>query len=107
MPSWSIGDWEYLERQVVVDPKGREWSVALMDILGQAGDPDVPGALLELQYASGRYFTIMYSRTGSVQFERGYPALADARRAYETLLGAVFDGSLDPSKPVYREDLDG
>ena len=34
MPTWSFDDWQYLERQVVADPKGREWSVALMDVLG-------------------------------------------------------------------------
>ena len=32
---WNISDWQFLERQVVTDPKGREWSVALMDLLGQ------------------------------------------------------------------------
>jgi len=107
MSQWSIGDWQYVERQIVTDPKGRKWSVALMDVLGQAGDPEVPNTLLELQYAAGRYFTIVYSTSGTVQFERGYPALAEARRAYETLLGEVFDGTLDPSTPVYREGLEG
>ena len=53
---WSMDDWQYLERQVVADPKGRQWSVGLMDVLGQAGDPDRPNEMLELEYASGRYF---------------------------------------------------
>ncbi len=65
-----------LERQVVTDPKGRQWSVALMDVLGQEGDPDMPSKLLELQYSSGRYFTLIYSATGALQRERGYASLA-------------------------------
>jgi len=64
MPVWGMDDWQYLERQVVADPKGRQWSVALMDVLGQAGDPDRPNATLELQYTSGRYFTLIYSGAG-------------------------------------------
>ena len=102
---WSVNDWEYLERQVVTDPKGRRWSVALMDVLGQKGDPDRPDGLLELQYASGRYFTMIFSATGGMQFERGYASLPDATKAYERLLESVFDGSLDPAQPVFREDL--
>src|SRR5262245_27000408 len=51
MPSWSMNDWQYVERQVVVDPKGRQWSVALMDVLGQVGDPDRPSETLALQYS--------------------------------------------------------
>ena len=102
---WSVNDWEYLERQVVTDPKGRRWSVALMDVLGQKGDPDRPDGLLELQYASGRYFTLIFSATGGMQFERGYASLPDATKAYERLLESVFDGSLDPAQPVFREDL--
>ena len=46
MPLWSMDDWQYLERQVDVDPKGRQWSIALMDVLGQVGDPDRPNQLL-------------------------------------------------------------
>jgi hypothetical protein len=38
VPSWSMDDWQYLERQVVADPQGRQRSVALMDVLGQVGD---------------------------------------------------------------------
>ena len=53
MPAWSMDDWQYLERQVVADPKGRLWSVALMDVLGQAGDPEIPNKLLEFQRKGG------------------------------------------------------
>ena len=102
---WSLDDWEYLERQVVPDPKGRRWTIALMDVLGQKGDPDRPDALLEIQYASGRYFTLVYASNGAMQFERGYPSLPEAAKAYERLLESVFDGSYDPSQPVFREDL--
>ena len=103
---WSLNDWEYLERQVVSDPKGRRWSIGLMDVLGQKGDPDRPDALVELQYASGRYFTLIYSATGGMQFERGYASLPDATNAYERLLESVFNGSLDPTQPVFRENLE-
>ena len=72
MALWSLDDWEYLERQVVTDPKGRQWSVALMDVLGQKGDPDRPDAIAELEYASGRYFTLIYAGGGGMQWERGY-----------------------------------
>jgi hypothetical protein len=106
MPAWHLDDWQYLERQVVADPKGREWSIALMDVLGQAGDPDRPGATLELEYASGRYFTLIYSSKGAVQRERGYPSLPEAQKAYEDLLAAVRDGRVDPAQPVFREDLE-
>jgi hypothetical protein len=106
MPSWNLDDWQYLERQVVTDPKGRRWSVALMDVLGQLGDPEVPNHLLELQYASGRYFTLIYSASGAVQREQGYGSLEEATRAYEGLLESVFDGRLDPAQPVFREDLE-
>jgi hypothetical protein len=105
MPAWSFDDWQYLERQVVADPKGRQWSVALMDVLGQVGDPDRPSMTLELEYSSGRYFTLIYSSTGTLQWERGYPTLPDAARAYERLVAAVADGRVDPAQPVFREDL--
>jgi hypothetical protein len=104
--AWSMNDWKYVERQVVTDPKGRKWSVGLMDVLGQDGDPDVPNSLLELQYASGRYFTLVYSASGMLQRERGYASLDDATRAYERLLVAVFDGTIDPTQPVFRQDLE-
>jgi hypothetical protein len=106
MALWSMDDWQYVERQVITDPKGRQWSVALMDVLGQEGDPDMPGEWLELQYASGRYFTLIYSAGGAIQWERGHASLPEATRAYEQLLAAVMDGSLDPAQPVFRQDLE-
>jgi hypothetical protein len=101
-----MDEWNYLEREVVTDPKGRRWTVALMDVLGQEGDPDIPNKLLELQYSSGRYFTLIYSATGALQWERGYSVLSEATSAYEGLVVAVIDGSRDPSQPVFREDLE-
>jgi hypothetical protein len=101
-----MDEWQYLEREVVSDPKGRQWTVALMDVLGQAGDPDMPNKLLEMQYSSGRYFTLVYSPTGAVQRERGYTSLPEATDAYNALLVAVIDGSVDPSQPVFRQDLE-
>jgi hypothetical protein len=106
MPLWSMDEWQYLEREVVADPKGRQWTVALMDVLGQAGDPDMPDKLLEIQYSSGRYFTLVYSPGGAVQRERGYTSLAEATNAYSDMLVAVIDGSLDPSQPVFRQGLE-
>ena len=103
---WSLDDWQYLEKQVITDPKGRKWSVALMDVLGQVGDPDMPNEWLELQYASGRYFTLIYSAGGALQWERGYAQLAEATRAHEQLVMAVIDGSLDPAQPVFKQDLE-
>jgi hypothetical protein len=104
---WSMDDWEYLEREVITDPNGRQWTVALMDVLGQMGDPDRPDALLELQYSSGRYFTLIYGSGGGLQWERGYALLPDATRAYGELLLSVIRGTLDPSQPVFRADLEG
>jgi hypothetical protein len=106
MPLWSMDEWQYVEREVVTDPKGRVWTVALMDVLGQEGDPDLPNKWLELQYSSGRYFTLIYSATGALQWERGYASLPESTSAYEDLLVAVIDGSLDPSQPVFRQDLE-
>jgi hypothetical protein len=103
---WSMDDWQYLEREVVTDPKGRQWTVALMDVLGQPGDPDRPDALLELQYSQGRYFTLIYAPGGGLQSERGYGSLPEATNAYGNLLVAVIDGSVDPSQPVFRQDLE-
>src|SRR5690349_9758821 len=103
---WSLDDWKYLRRQVVTDPKGRTWSVALMDVLGQDGDPDRPDDLLALQYSQGRYFTLVYSATGAMQRERGYSSLPLAQTAYGQLAAALGDGRLDPTQPTYREDLD-
>ena len=101
-----MDEWQYLEREVVSDPKGKRWTVALMDVLGQEGDPDMPNQYLELQYSSGRYFTPIYSDNGTLQWERGYTSLAEATSAYGNLLVAVIDGSLDPSQPVFRQDLE-
>jgi hypothetical protein len=106
MPMWSMDEWQYVEREVVTDPKGRQWTVALMDVLGQEGDPEMPSKLLELQYSSGRYFTLIYSASGALQWERGHTVLSEATSAYEGLLVAVIDGSLDPSQPVFRQDLE-
>ena len=103
---WSLDDWEYVDRRVITDPKGRQWTVALMDVLGQKGDPDRPDDLLALQFSSGRYFTLIYARGGSLQLERGYPSLENATTAYGRLLLAVADGRVDPSQPVFREDLE-
>ena len=101
-----MDDWKFVERQVVTDPKGRQWSVALMDVLGQEGDPDRPNAMLELEYASGRYFTLIYSTSGALQREHGYASLPEAAVAYERLVLALSDGRLDPSQPVFRQDLE-
>jgi hypothetical protein len=106
MPLWSMDEWQYIEREVVKDPKGVQWTVALMDVLGQEGDPDMPNKLLELQYASGRYFTLIYSESGALQRERGYSSLEEARNAFGNLLVAVIDGSVNPSQPVFRQDLE-
>ena len=103
---WSMDNWRYVRRELITDPSGRQWSIALMDVLGQEGDPEMPNQLLERQYESGRYFTLIYSSTGSLQWERGYPDLPQATTAYERLLLAVTDGRVDPSQPVYREDLE-
>jgi hypothetical protein len=106
MPLWSMDEWQYVEREVITDPKGRQWTVALMDVLGQEGDPDMPNKLLEVQYSSGRYFTLIYADGGALQRERGYASLDEATSAYDDLLVAVIDGSLDPSQPVFRQDLE-
>ena len=106
MPAWTMDDWQYLERELVTDPKGKQWSVALMDLLGQQGDPQMPSKILELEYSSGRYFTLIYSASGSLQWERGYAALAEATEAYKELLVSVMNGRVDPGQPVFREDLE-
>src|SRR5213593_4506881 len=106
MPLWNLDDWKYVHRAVVADPKGRRWSIALMDVLGQEGDPDMPNAMLELQYASGRYFTLIYSASGAMQRERGFTSLTEATRDYDRLIDAVSDGRLDPAQPVFRADLE-
>ena len=101
-----MDEWQYLEREVVTDPSGRQWTVALMDVLGQKGDPEMPSKLLEIQYASGRYFTLVYSASGGLQRERGFASLSEATEAYDELLMGVIDGSLDPTQPVFRQDLE-
>ena len=101
-----MDEWQYLEREVVTDPKGRQWTIALMDVLGQQGDPEMPNSLLELQYSSGRYFTLVYSDSGALQRERGYGALPEASNAFSELLVRVIDGSVDPAQPVFRQDLE-
>ena len=102
-----MDDWQYVERQVVTDPKGRQWSVGV-DGRARAGGRSRPAErLLELEYASGRYFTLIYAAGGGLQWERGYPSLPEATTAYERLLAAVIDGRVDPAQPVYREDLEG
>jgi len=106
MPLWSMDDWQYIEREVVTDSKGRRWTVALMDVLGQEGDPDMPNKLLEVQYSSGRFFTLIYSESGALQRERGYASLPEATNAYNDMVMGVIDGSLDPSQPVFRQDLE-
>ncbi len=106
MALWSLDDWQFLERQVVTDPKGRPWTIALMDVLGQKGDPDMPNDMLQLQYASGRYFTLIYADGGALQRERGYPSLSEAEVAYVRLLADVTGGSVDPSQPVFRDNLE-
>ena len=106
MPLWSMDEWQYVDREVLTDPKNRQWTVALMDVLGQKEDPEIPNKLLELQYASSRYFTVIYSAGGALQWERGYATLSEATRAFDDLRIAVIDGSLDPSQPVFRQDLE-
>jgi hypothetical protein len=101
-----MDNWRYVERQSVTDPKGTQWSIALMDILGQEGDPEMPNKLQELQYSSGRFFTLIYSASGNVVLERGYPTLPEATTMFERLIVDVMDGVLDPSQPVFREDLE-
>jgi len=98
--------WQYVDREVVSDPRNRQWTIALMDVLGQEGDPDIPNKLLELQYASGRYFTLIYSASGALQWERGYATLPEATRAFDDLRIAVIEGRLDPAQPVFRDNLE-
>jgi hypothetical protein len=104
MPAWSIDDWKYIERETVSDSKGNRWTIALMDALGQEGEPGVSNQLPELQSSSGRYFTLIYSASGALQREQGYALLSEAATAYEDLLMAVIDGTLDPSQAVLREN---
>lgn len=101
-----MDDWKYLERQTVMDPKGRNWTIALMDVLGQEGDPEMPNQLLELQFSAGRYFTLIYSEGRALQWERGHKTLSEAENAYDHLLAGVVDGRIDPAQPAFRQDLE-
>ncbi len=101
-----MDDWQYVKRRVITDPKGKQWSVALMDVLGQEGDPEMPNGLLELQFSAGRFFTLIYSAGGGLQWERGHTSLREAERAYELLLADIIAGRLDPAQPIFREDLE-
>ena len=53
MSLWSMDQWRYLEREVVTDPKSRQWTVALMDVLGQEGDPELPTISIVQIFPSG------------------------------------------------------
>lgn len=65
----------------------------------------MPSDLLRLQYASGRYFTLIYSATGALQWERGYASLPEPTDACGQLVIALIDGELDPTRSVFRLDL--
>lgn len=97
-----MDDWVYLERRVVVDPHGREWSVAVMDLLGQEGDVEMPGNL-QAHYPT-RYYTLVYAG-GGVQYERGHAHLAEARQEFEELAQRIASGHLNPAQPTFRADL--
>src|ERR1700722_20263939 len=106
MPLWSMDEWQFLEREVVTDSNGGQRTVALRDVIRQQGNAVRPDKLLDLQYSSGRYFTLIYGDGGALQRERGYASLPEATNAFGNLLVAVTDGSLDPSQPVFRQDLE-
>jgi len=106
MPNWHMDQWSYLERRLVADPRGREWIVALMDLLGQEGDPEGPMVDLQAAHAASRYFTVIYTPGGAIQRERAWPTEAAARAAWEDLVAGVLRGEVDPSQPVFREDLE-
>jgi hypothetical protein len=95
-----------VERQLVTDVQGRTWYVGLMDIFGQEGDPDMPNEWLELQAASGRYFTLIYSASGAIQWERGHSSLQEATEMYNQLVTSVSEGRLNPAQPVFRATFD-
>ena len=84
-----MDDWKYVDRKIVTDPKGRKWTVALMDVLGQKGDPEMPSDLLELQYASGRYFTLIYARRRRAAAGTRLPVAAASDNRIRALLLAV------------------
>jgi hypothetical protein len=99
-----MDDWKYIEREAVTDSNGNRWTIGLIDALGQGGELEVSNQLPELQSSSGRYFTLIYSAAGSLQREQGYALLSEAASAYEDLLMAVIDGTLDPSQAVLKEN---
>jgi len=37
MPSWTMDNWQFVERETVTDPKGHRWTVAL-DFFRQRGE---------------------------------------------------------------------
>ena len=76
-----------------------------MDVLGQEGDPDMPNEWLELQYASGRYFTVVYSASGALQREHGFTSPVDAAAAFDDLIAAISEGRLDPAQPVFVREI--
>ena len=106
MSLWTMDDWNYLERRTVFDPQGHTWSVTLMDLLGQEDDPENPSIYAEAAFAAGRFYTIIYAGDGGIRYERGYRTLEEAREQYRHLLARVADGSMNPSQPVFRADLE-
>ena len=105
MPTWHMDQWSYLKRAVVTDPWGREWTVALMDLLGQPGDADPPLTALP-DGPSDRYFTVVYSSRGTIQRERAWASADAARGAWEALVAGVREGRVDPAQPEFRADLE-
>ena len=105
MPLWNMDEWQYLEREVVTDPKGRRWTVALMDVLGQEGDPDMPNKLLEIQYSSGCFFTLIYGIAGAAAGRRLRIASRGDGRIWRHGCGR-HRWQPDPSQPVFRQDLE-
>ena len=77
-----------------------------MDVLGQEGDPEMPGALLELQFSAGRYFTLIYAEGGGLRWEHGHASRSEAETAYDDLLAGVIEGRIDPAQPAFRQDLE-
>jgi hypothetical protein len=55
-----------------------------------------------MQYASGRYFTLIYTPSGVIQWERGHTTLVEASERYGRLLADLAEGRLDPAQP-HRE----
>ena len=106
MPNWHMDQWSYLLRTVVSDPRGRAWTVGVLDLLGQPGEPEGPVATLQAEHASNRYFTVIYSAAGTLQRERAHASLPAARAAFDELVAGVLRGEIDPSQPAFREDLE-